>query len=378
MSTNAATISTLSVAALVALLASVALTRLGSMPESANAKATSAVRAPQWTATAPGRVEPRNGEIRISVQAPGRVAEIQVKINDKVQAGDLLLRLEDDEVRARLGSAEAEASVRKRERDLENAVNNTAKDRRTAEDNYFSAERGLHNARVEFDRVLRGFRLGTKDFTDDGVAMARNTLTVAQDKLESERAVMKRAQTSANNTLHTRLESGLANARADFTIAESAFEHTRIRAPSIGTVLQINPKVGEIAVANPEAPVITIGDLSTLRVRAEVEERDISKVQMGQLVVVRADPFPGRDFTGKVTRIAKVMGQSKISQRGPRRPNDLDALEVMIDLDQAEQLLPGMRVDVMFKPDATAETKPSAAVAAERKADEKVAPTTKQ
>lgn len=375
MSSNTATISTLSVAALVALAASVALTRLGTAPENSTAKATSAVRLQQWTATAPGRVEPRNGEIRISVQTPGRVAEIPVKINDKVQAGDLLLRLEDDEARARLGSAEAEASVRKRERDLENAVNNISKDRRTAEDNYFNAERSLHLARVEFDRVLKGFRLGTKDFTEDGVTTARNAVTSAQDRLESERTAMKRAQAAANNTLYTRLESGLANARADFAIAEAAVEHTRVRAPSSGTVLQLNPKAGELAVANPEAPVITIGDLSALRVRAEVEERDISKVQIGQQVVVRADPFPGRDFTGKVTRMAKTMGQSKISQRGPRRPNDLDALEVTIELDTADQLLPGMRVDVMFKPDATAESNPAAA--AEPKAGDKAATTTK-
>lgn len=375
---STSTISTLTVAALVALAASVALTRLGTQPDSSAAKATTAVRAVQWTATAPGRVEPRNGEIRVSVQTPGRVAEIPVKVNDTVRAGDLLLRLEDDEVRARLGSADAEAGVRKRERDLESAVNNIAKDRRTAEDNFFSAERALHNARVEFDRVLKGVRQGTKDFTQDGLTSARNAVTSAQEKLESERSAMKRAQTVANVPLQTRLESGLANARADLAIADAAFEHTRIRAPADGTVLQVNPKPGELAVANPEAPVITIGDLTALRVRAEVEERDISKVQVGQLVVVRADPFPGRDFTGKVTRMAKLMGQSKISQRGPRRPNDLDALEVMIELDSADQLLPGMRVDVLFKPDATAEIKPSTAAAApDTKASDKAA-TTKQ
>ena len=94
-------------------------------------------------------------------------------------------------------------------------------------------------------------------------------------------------------------------------------------------------------------------------------------------VIVRADPFPGRDFTGKVTRMAKLMGQSKISQRGPRRPNDLDALEVMIELDTADLLLPGMRVDVLFKPDATAEKPSTTAATPETKTGDKPA-TTKQ
>ena len=70
-----------------------------------------------WAASAPGRVEPSGGEVRIGAQAPGRIAEVLVALNDKVAAGDLLVRLDDDELIGRVNSALAEAAIRKRERD---------------------------------------------------------------------------------------------------------------------------------------------------------------------------------------------------------------------------------------------------------------------
>lgn len=353
MSSRTSTLSTLAVAALFAVAASLALTRLGTSPDASAAK-TAAARAPQWTATAPGRVEPRFGEVKLSAQSAGRLVELAVRVNDPVTAGDLLARVDDDEIRSRLAAAEAEAGVRKRERDQENAVGRPAQDRRQAEDNVAAAERALHLARLEFDRVLKAWHKGERDVSADGVGDSRKAVAVAKDKLENERAALRRAQSAPNIPLPVRLEAGLANARSELSQAESAFERARIRAPSDGVVLQINPHVGELIAASPEQPVLSIGDLSVVRVRAELEERDVSKVRTGQNVVVRTDAYPGRDFTGKVTRISKTMALSKISQRGPRRPNDFDALEVMIEMDPAEALLPGMRVDVMFKPDTDA------------------------
>ncbi len=364
MSSRTSTLSTLAVAALVAVAASVTLTRLGTSPDVSTAKM-AAARAPQWSATAPGRVEPRHGEIKLSSQTAGRLVELAARVNDAVTAGDLLARVDDEEIRARLVATEAEAGVRKRERDQENAVGRAAQDRRQAEDNVATAERALHAARAEFDRVLKGWTKGERDVAAGGVSDSRKAVAIAKDKVESERAALRRAQNVANIPLPTRLEAGLANARSELSQSEAAYERARIRAPIDGVILQIIPHVGELIAANPEQPVLSIGDLSVMRVRAELEERDVSKVRTGQNVVVRTDAHPSRDFTGKVARISKTMAASKISQRGPRRPNDFDALEVMIEMDPTEALLPGMRVDVLFKPDAAAaSTGPAPAMAA--------------
>ena len=70
-----------------------------------------------WIAAAPGKVEPKSGEIRIGTSLPGRVLEVLIGVNDKVEVGELLIRVDDEEARARLAAAEAEAAVRKQERD---------------------------------------------------------------------------------------------------------------------------------------------------------------------------------------------------------------------------------------------------------------------
>ena len=100
-----------------------------------------------WAVSAAGRVEPVGGEVRITPQVPGRVAEVLVSLNDKVAAGDLLVRLDDEELIGRVNAALAEAAVRKRERDNTDAAAGKAQDRRSAEDAVANAERQLVQSR---------------------------------------------------------------------------------------------------------------------------------------------------------------------------------------------------------------------------------------
>ncbi|HEX6609539.1 MAG TPA: efflux RND transporter periplasmic adaptor subunit, partial [Hyphomicrobiaceae bacterium] len=266
-----------------------------------------------------------------------------------------LIRLDDDEALARIAAAEAEAAVRKRERDAE-TVGRQAQDRRNAEDAVAAAERALTQARADFDAAVRGRPSdGTADLTAQRAAVKS-----AQDKLVQERDGLRRAQAAAGIPLPTRLEAALTAARSDLSLAETALERTRVRAPSDGTVLQINARAGETASPSPEQTLLVLGDLTALRVRAELEERDSAKIRVGQAAIVQSDAHPGRQFEGKVVTMAQAMGAGKLAQRGPRRPNDVDVLEVVIDLDAGSGLLPGMRVDVFFKPDATVQNQADA------------------
>ncbi len=318
-----------------------------------------AVRTGNWAASAPGRVEPKNGEYRIGTQTPGRVVEIAVQMNDRVLSGDLLARIDDDDAQAKLAGVEAEAAVRKRERDAE-TVGRLAQDRRTAEDSVANAERALFQVRRDLDRATGGRRGNTT--TEDEVARARSSVVATKEKVEAERQALRRMQATAGMPLPTRLESALTTARAELTLAESAVERARIRASSDGTVLQVLTKVGETVAPGPDQALVVLGDLSGLRVRAEVEERDVSKVLAGQKVVIRSDAFPGRDFAGTVTTLGQSLAPPRLASRGPRRPTDLDALEVLIDVDGPVSLMPGMRADVFFTPNATGQSAPSGTV----------------
>ena len=355
-STPAAALSALLLAGSVGLFVQYASTKRG--PDGMSTNSQSAIAQPaqpvartgSWAASAPGRVEPKNGEYRIGTQTPGRVAEIAVQMNDRVFAGDLLVLIDDEDAQAKLAGVEAEAAVRKRERDAE-TVGRLALDRRIAEDAVASAERALFQARRDLDRATAGRRGNTT--TDDDAVKGRAAVAAAKDKLEAERQALRRMQATAGMPLPTRLESALTTARAELTLAESAVERARIRAASDGTVLQILTKAGETVAPGPDQALVIVGDLTGLRVRAEVEERDVSKVRAGQKVVIRSDAFPGRDFAGTVTTLGQSLAPPRLASRGPRRPTDLDALEVLIDVEAPGSLMPGMRADVFFAPSAS-------------------------
>jgi HlyD family secretion protein len=299
----------------------------------------------QVAASAPGRVEPLGGEIRISAQAPGRITDVLVGVNDTVKAGDLLVTFADVELVARARAARAEAAARKRDRDGE-TVSKAAQDRRSAEDKHANAEQRLALARDELDRSLKLRRSGGADAKD--IDKAREGVGKANEQLEQARSDLRKVL-AGNGPAPTRLEAALAVARAELSLAEATLERARIRAPSNGTILLIDARVGETATPSPENALIVMGDVTALRVRAEFEERDIGKLHVGQAAVVRSDAFPGKEFEGTVSSVARALGQSKLGQRGPRRPTDIDVLEVMIDLTGTPPLLPRMRVDVFLK-----------------------------
>jgi HlyD family secretion protein len=305
----------------------------------------------QWDAAAPGRVEPNGGEIRIGAVTPGRIVEVTVQPNDRVTAGDLLIRLSDEEALARVHAARAEASARKRERDAaEGNPNELVRARRHAEDAIAESEYALSLARAEMDAAFLTYRRDSSSANLEQLNQRRQAVRAAESKLDSDRAALRKAESAQNIALPTRAEVGFSVARSELSLAVTALERTRIRAPRDGTVLNVSARVGETATPSPEQVLLLMGDVSALKVRAEVEERDAAKVRVGQNVVVKSDAHPGREFAGKVASLAPALGPGKLGQRGPRRPNDVDVLEVVVDMEGQPPLLPGMRVDVFFKP----------------------------
>jgi HlyD family secretion protein len=298
-----------------------------------------------WIAAAPGRVEPKSGEIRIGTGILGRVIKVHAAVDEKVEEGELLVQLDDSEARARLTSAETQAEALREER--EKAFASGREDVRKAEDAIYSAERAVTGARIELDGALISKR--TSGGSDQAVTEARKRLTEANERLERERLAFIRAQSKSNLPAPSSAESAVSAARTEVRMAEALLDKTRIRAPQAGTILQVNAKSGEIVAPSPENPLIVMGDMSSIRVKAEVDEGDISKIKVGQKIFVRSLSFPGQEFEGTVASLAPTLAQPRIGPRGPKRANDVEVREVTIDLDSSSPLLPGMRVDAFFR-----------------------------
>ena len=99
--------------------------------------------------------------------------------------------------------------------------------------------------------------------------------------------------------------------------------------------------------------LVSLGDVSTLRVRAEVAELDIRAIKLGQPVLVRAASFREREFAGKVSSIALSVEPRRIGEDGQRPPSDSKFVRVFVDLIDPGPLVVGMNVDIYFRPDAT-------------------------
>jgi HlyD family secretion protein len=300
-----------------------------------------------WDAVTLGRVEPRAGEIKITAPLPGgRIAEVLVKANEEVFAGELLVRLDDEETRARVAEADAQVALHKRARNDQSAPAASA-DRRKAEDAAADAERSLADSRSALDKTTADWRAGSAPKAD--LDAARTALARAQDRLRERQDALTKLKALADTPLPTRLEGELNVAQAEWRVAQAALEKTQIRAPADGVVLRVDAKMGELAVPSLEPALLIIGDVSALRVRAEVNEQDIGRIRPGQSVLVRAAAFHGRSFEGKVSSIARVVGPSRINSADPRKFNDVDVLEVLVDLSDPGPLVVGQQVDVYFK-----------------------------
>ncbi len=305
---------------------------------------------PEWVASAPGRVEPSGGDIAVGATMSGRVIAVLAEEGQKVSRGDIMLQLEDEGMAARFQATKIEAQRAKKDRD-DNGGGDS--EYRVTEDDIANAELAFWNARDGLDRAA-GKRRGGEN-TQSDLDDVRKSYVAAQDLLATKRNALVDLQGRKKRPNPNRQEAALAAARSEQSIAAALVEKTHIRSPINGAVLKVVGKIGETVTPSPDQVLVTVGDTAKLRVKAEVDERDVGRVKVGQQAIVRADAFQGQDFNGKVTTIAPALTAPGLKDRGAARRTDVDVLEIFVDLDASTPLIPGLRVDVFFK-SATAAT----------------------
>jgi HlyD family secretion protein len=298
----------------------------------------------RWLVVAPGRVEPVSGEIKIMASVAGVIGEVFVKANDTVFAGEPLVRLADEEAQARLAAAETQVALRRKVRNDENPTPKSAV-RRRAEDALMDAQKAVSEARAGLDKAAIARRAAGASAAD--IEAARTALLRAQERLVAQKAELRKAEADAPPTQ----AEGMFNiSRSDLAVVEATVDKLTIRAPIAGTVLQVNAKVGELASPASPQPLLVLADLTALRVRAKVDERDIGDVKVGQSVMVRPAAFGGREFPGKVSFISRMVEPSRENVRA--NSTETGIVEVLVDLPEPGPLTAGMKADVYFRRDS--------------------------
>src|SRR5207247_7990594 len=106
-------------------------------------------------------------------------------------------------------------------------------------------------------------------------------LSQANERVKQQKAELRRIEADASTPLPNVADGQVNVARAELAATAAAIGKLTIRAPISGTVLQVNAKPGELAGPSSAQPLLVIGDVSALRVRVELEERDFGEIKIG-------------------------------------------------------------------------------------------------
>ncbi len=269
-----------------------------------------------YAAIANGKVDIEGGIIQIAARRGGVVREVLVQEGDRVTAGQILARQEDDEPRLALQTAAANLSEAESQLRLINV--------------------DIATAQREYDRLAR----------------LKDSNFVAAQKLDQARDAISQAQARLGSA-----QSAVQTARARRDQAAYDVELTVIRSPAEGRIVRryANPGAGAstLNVSNmfdlePDAPRIA---------RAEIVEADIPNITPDQAVEITPEGDPSKVYVGKVLRRAAVFGARKLASDDPSQRTDERVVEVVVAVNDAPLLI-GQRVLVKFmKPGQTAGAK---------------------
>ncbi len=305
-------------------------------------EAPSVGQASRYAVAAPGLVEPAGEEHLVASQVIGVIKEMRADENDVVEAGQIIAVVENSEQVARLASARAGLAFRKAE--LEKALNGARPEElRQARAMLAEMEANLDLARRDYGRKAPLAKSGTA--SEAALDLARSALNAgeARKATAAERLALLEAGTRAEDIAAVRAQ--VTFAEAEVALAESLLDKTLIRSPVAGTVLRRLRVTGEAVTNMDPTHIAIIGDLRKLRVRAEVDETDVSRVAAGQRVEIAADAFPNRRFGGTVFRVSQRLGAKAVQTGRPAEKVDMKVLQVLIDLDPDVNLPAGLRVD---------------------------------
>ena len=228
----------------------------------------------------------------LSPRVSGQVAEVLVEENQRVKAGDLLVRLDPADFEARAARAHADLDAARNRM----AQADAAADAAAAQ--VIAARVKLQHAELEVTRVRKLFanRVASQTQVDDALAIrdaSSADLHAAEERERAERAMIGN-------------EAPVRQAEAALHEAELALEHTRITAPFDGIVGRRSAELG--ANVAPGQPLVALADSGGSWVTANFKETQIADMDPGDPVDIRVDAFPDLELHGRVASVAPATG----------------------------------------------------------------------
>jgi HlyD family secretion protein len=253
-------------------------------------------------------------KIELASKVIGRVAWVGVEMGDKITKGQVLVRLEDDEYRAVVAQGQGQ---------LDNALAKLAElQAGSRPEEIETAQAAVDKAQAEFD---------VADINDKRMADLAGTHSVSQQQIDDANSLMhsqkaaldSQKQLLALAKLGPRKEEidaqrGTVNQlRGSLALAQVDLDDTVIRSPIAGTVLERNVETGEFVTngfvgdRGAKGYVLSIADLTDLRVDLDVSQNDFAKVSAHQPCWIVTDAYPDRRYEGDVDLISPEANRQK-------------------------------------------------------------------
>jgi HlyD family secretion protein len=279
-------------------------------------------------------------KIELASKSIGRVAWVGVEMGDKIKKDQVLVRLEDDEYRARVAQQQGlvdNAKALLAELEAGSRVEEIA----TAKARVDQAQAELTNAEISLERLkgLESTRAVSRQQIDDADALVRGkaaALETVRQQYELSKAGPRKETIAAQRATVRQLEGGLAMTMIDLN-------NTIIKSPVDATVLSRNVEVGEFVTTGfvgdrgAKGFVVSIADLNDLRVELDISQDNFAKVAPRQPCWIVTDAYPDKKYKGTVDLISPEANRQKAT------------IQVRVKvLDPDDLLKPDMNATVSF------------------------------
>jgi ABC exporter DevB family membrane fusion protein len=294
-----------------------------------------------------GFVEPLSVVRQLVPKGGGVIKACYVKAGDGVRKGDVLLALHDEKEAAAVALARRQLEVaRAEEAQVRSGIN---------PHRIKAAEKAVARLRAEWQHATREADRNRRLVPSGAISQGENDATDSkqwqlQAALHEAEAELLHLKNHVRDVDVALAQAKGSQAEANLAVAEQQLLDLRVLAPCDGTVLRLLKRPGEGVPYTEPQPVLLFGDLSRLRVRAEIDERFVKDLRVGQGAEAYGRNLLGKASPGTVVEVERMMGDKTLFTHSSWERKALHVLQVVIEMEPGFSAPVGLQVDVRVFP----------------------------
>jgi HlyD family secretion protein len=292
-----------------------------------------------------GHVDVEPGLTALNPERPGRVAAVLVRENQTVEAGQLLLRLDDRSARLHVDQARAELTEARNR--LDDALSLPPRHKAQLAQQRAAVEAAESRRDAAQGRLARLRRLAKRELSsDEEVRIAADELRALEAALRGDSARLTDLELIDPALTTARARAFVEAREAQFEQAEHALRQCSLTAPERGCVLRVLVRPGEMLTDKATQPAIDFCPDRPRIIRAEVLQERAARLAAGQTVLLEDDGDPGLHWRGRVARVSDWYTRRRSILHDPLEMQDVRTLECIIEPEAGASLRIGQKMHV--------------------------------